>query len=75
MDDVIDDLQKELFRAIFATCSNDEPGLQQAVQLALLGRYYERIADHAVLIGAWVRFMVTGELPSRSETQDSGTPT
>ncbi|MEX0663419.1 MAG: phosphate signaling complex protein PhoU [Acidimicrobiia bacterium] len=74
MDDVMDDLQKELFRAIFATCSNDEPGLQQAVQLALLGRYYERIADHAVLIGAWVRFMVTGELPSRAERQDSGTP-
>ncbi len=74
MDDVMDDLQKELFRAIFATCANDEPGLQQAVQLALLGRYYERIADHAVMIGAWVRFMVTGELPSRAETQDSGTP-
>ncbi len=74
MDDVMDDLQKELFRAIFATSSNDEAGLQQAVQLALLGRYYERIADHAVLIGAWVRFMVTGELPSRADTQDSGTP-
>lgn len=74
MDDVMDDLQKELFRAIFATSSNDEAGLQQAVQLALLGRYYERIADHAVLIGAWVRFMVTGELPSRAETHDSGTP-
>jgi len=44
------------------------------VQLALLGRYYERVADHAVLIGAWVRFMVTGELPSRADTQDSGTP-
>jgi phosphate transport system protein len=73
MDDVMDDLQKELFRAIFATCANDEPGLQQAVQLALLGRYYERIADHAVLIGAWTRFMVTGELPSRVESQDSGT--
>lgn len=74
MDDVMDDLQKELFRAIFATCSNDEAGLQQAVQLALLGRYYERIADHAVLIGAWVRFMVTGELPSRADLHDSRTP-
>jgi phosphate transport system protein len=67
MDDVMDDLQKELFRAIFASCSQDEAGLQQAVQLALLGRYYERIADHAVLIGVWVRFMVTGEYPSRTD--------
>ena len=72
MDDVMDDLQKELFRAIFTTCSNDEAGLQQAVQLALLGRFYERIADHAVLIGAWVRFMVTGEFPSRTDASDAG---
>lgn len=73
MDDVMDDLQKELFRAIFSSGSNDEAGLQQAVQLALLGRYYERVADHAVLIGAWVRFMVTGEFPTRTDQQDSGT--
>ena len=72
MDDVMDDLQKEMFRAIFTGSSNDEAGLQQAVQLALLGRYYERVADHSVMIGAWVRFMVTGQLPSRAESQDSG---
>jgi phosphate transport system protein len=66
MDDVMDDLQKEMFRAIFAGSANDEAGLQQAVQLALLGRYYERVADHAVMIGAWVQFMATGQLPSRS---------
>jgi phosphate transport system protein len=74
MDDVMDDLQKDLFRSIFATCSSDEAGIQQAVQLALLGRFYERIADHGVLIGAWVRFMVTGRLPSRADYSDSGTP-
>lgn len=63
MDDVMDDLQKELFRAIFDLCKADEAGIQQAVQIALVGRYYERIADHAVLIGKWVNFMATGELP------------
>jgi phosphate transport system protein len=63
MDDVMDDLQKELFRAIFSACTPDEAGLQQAVQIALVGRFYERIADHAVQIGRWVNFMVTGELP------------
>jgi phosphate transport system protein len=73
MDDVMDDLQKELFRAIFELSTADEAGIQRAVQLALIGRYYERIADHAVLIGAWTRFMVTGEFPSRSEFSDSGT--
>lgn len=63
MDDVIDDLQKELFRAIFSTATPDEAGLQQAVQIALVGRYYERVADHAVQMGRWVNFMVTGKLP------------
>jgi phosphate transport system protein len=61
MDDVMDDLQKELFRTIFAAQSNDEAALQLAVQIALVGRYYERIADHAVNFGQRVRFMVTGE--------------
>lgn len=64
MDDVIDDLQKDLFRAIFSSFTPDEAGLEQAVQIALVGRYYERIADHAVQIGRWVNFMVTGELPA-----------
>jgi phosphate transport system protein len=63
MDDVIDDLHKELFRAIFSTTNPDEAGLQQAVQIALVGRFYERIADHAVQIGRWVNFMATGKLP------------
>ena len=60
MDDVMDDLQKALFRAIFSGGAADETALQQAVQVALVGRYYERIADHAVNVGERARFMVTG---------------
>jgi phosphate transport system protein len=73
MDDVMDDLQKELFRAIFAgfAGSADEAALQMAVQLAFVGRDYERAADHAVMIARWVSFMVTGELPGDAETSDS----
>ncbi len=66
MDDVMDDLQKELFRAIFVSFSGvpaDEGALQTAVQIAFVGRDYERTADHAVMIGRWVAFMVTGSLP------------
>ncbi len=68
MDDVMDELQKDLFRAIFATGDEGEAGLHRAVQVALVGRYYERIADHAVNVGQRVAYMVTGELP----TGDSG---
>lgn len=63
MDDVMDDLQKDLFRHIFASQVDDEADLQRAVQIALVGRYYERIADHAVNTGERVAFMVTGEFP------------
>lgn len=61
MDDVMDDLQKDLFRAIFASPATDEAGIQRAVQVALVGRYFERVADHAVNIAERVAFMVTGE--------------
>ena len=60
MDDIMDDLQKTLFRAIFSAGAPDETAVQRAVQVALVGRYYERIADHAVNVSERVRFMVTG---------------
>jgi phosphate transport system protein len=66
MDDVMDDLQKELFRAIFSAGAADETALQMAVQIAFIGRDYERAADHAVTIGRWVDFMVTGRLPGET---------
>jgi phosphate transport system protein len=69
MDDAMDDLQKDLFRAILTPERPDEGTLQRAVQMALVGRYYERVADHAVQIGRWVAFMVTGDLPRPGDDQ------
>lgn len=70
MDDVMDELQKDLFRAIFAEGAPDEASLQQAVQISFVGRDYERAADHAVTIGRWVRFIATGVLPGHEDTID-----
>ena len=39
-------------------------GVEAAVDIALLGRYYERIADHAVSVANRVVFVVTGENPA-----------
>ena len=72
MDDVMDDLQRELFRTIFALGRADEAGLQQMVQVALVGRYYERMADHAVNVGERVNYMVTGEVPGGDPAPDEG---
>jgi len=60
-DEEMDDLRRGSFRELL---SDDWPyGVEPAVDLALLGRYYERIADHAVSVANRVVFVVTGENP------------
>ncbi len=71
MDDVMDDLQKQLLRTIFAGTDNDENAIQRAVQTALVGRYFERIADHAVNIGDRVDFVVTGQFHDHASPRAS----
>lgn len=61
-DDAMDDLHKHLFTVLMA---RDWPhGVAAAVDVALLGRFYERFADHAVALARQVVFVVTGQLPS-----------
>jgi len=63
MDDAMDELTKSLFRQVLAMAPADEATVQQAVQISLVGRHFERIADHAVTIAERVVFMATGEHP------------
>jgi phosphate transport system protein len=61
MDDRLDELSTTFIQAIFdAHREPDGLDLQVCVQLALIGRYYERIGDHAVNIAERVQYMVTG---------------
>lgn len=60
-DDVVDDIVSEFYGAIAS--SADSIGLDLAIELSRLGRYFERIADHAVNIGEHITFIVTGEFP------------
>jgi phosphate transport system protein len=66
MDDRLDALHKEFIQSIFESHHGKTLDLQPAVQLALVGRYYERIGDHAVNIGHRVQYMVTGWLPEHA---------
>jgi phosphate transport system protein len=64
MDDTIDELEKRLFRHVLEVDGGgdpDEGSLNDAVQLALVARHYERIGDHSVTIAEQVHFVVTGE--------------
>ena len=58
-DDVMDELHHKLISALV------EPswphGVETAIDLTLLGRYYERYADHAVSVARRVIFLVTGK--------------
>jgi len=58
-DDVMDTLHRELIAILI------EPiwahGIEVAIDLTLLGRYYERFADHAVSVSRRVYFLVTGK--------------
>lgn len=65
MDDRLDQLHKDYIQAILEL-HRDAPDVQIAVQLALVGRYFERIGDHAVNIGERVQYMVTGWLPEQA---------
>jgi phosphate transport system protein len=58
-DDEIDDLHRQLITALVAP--NWKHGVETAVDLTLLGRYYERYADHAVSVSRRVYFLVTGK--------------
>lgn len=66
LDDRLDDLHQDYIQEIFEAANDGAFEVQAAVQLALIGRYYERIGDHAVNIGERVRYMVTGWLPEQT---------
>ena len=60
-DEVMDQLRRRSFTELL---SDDwAHGVEAAVDVALLGRYYERIADHAVSVANRVVFVVTGDFP------------
>jgi len=60
-DDVIDHLYSQIFRELLLIMIQDPKTISQATSLLFVGRYLERIADHATNLGEWIIFMVTGE--------------
>ena len=75
-DDQADLLQKVLLTEIYT----GDQSVEEAVSLALIARYYERVADHGVELARAVSYVVTGERlsgtpPAQDAPPDPGTET
>lgn len=66
-DDTINDLHRHLFTAL--TEQQWPHGITGAINTTLLSRYYERFADHTVLIGQRIIFHATGTRPPTPTAQ------
>jgi phosphate transport system protein len=60
-DDSMDALRRKLFTLVLSP--RWAHGTEAAIDMTLLGRYYERYADHAVAVARRMIFIVTGERP------------
>jgi phosphate transport system protein len=58
-DDRLDELHARLIRSLMEL--KGEESLPAALRLAMVGRYFERIGDHAVNLAERVRYFVTGD--------------
>ncbi len=60
-DDQVDQLNEQVFRELLTYMMQDAETITRAVDLILVGRHLERIADHATNIGEDVIYMVKGK--------------
>jgi len=61
-----DDAMDQLHRRLFQVLLHDDwaHGIETAIDVTLIGRYYERYADHAVSVARRVYYQVTGKFLS-----------
>ena len=64
-DDEMDKLHRDLISVL--TSAQWTSGVDSAIDLTLLGRYYERFADHAVSVARRVYYLVTGDFAPASK--------
>ncbi|MCL2343553.1 MAG: phosphate signaling complex protein PhoU [Firmicutes bacterium] len=60
-DDKVDDLFNTVKNELIEMIHDDKEYGEQAIDLLMVAKYFERIGDHAVNIGEWVIFSLTGQ--------------
>jgi len=61
-DDFVDDLTHQLFRELLSFMIENPGTITRAIRLTFIGKYLERIADHATNVGELVIYMVEGKI-------------
>lgn len=61
MDDAIDDLFNKVKQEVIDIINANKELDQQAIDILLIAKYFEKIGDHAENIGEWVVFSITGK--------------
>ena len=62
IDDIIDDLNKQVFNELVLIMMGDPKTVDQAGKLILVGRHLERAGDHAINIANRVNYIITGDI-------------
>lgn len=61
-DDVVDDLFRVVKNELITLINEDLKNGEQAADLLMIAKYFERIGDHATNVAEWVIFSVTGKV-------------
>ena len=64
-DDKVDELFNVVMSDLTALIRNDPENAEQAIRFMMITKYLERIGDHAVNIGEWVEYAITGSHPKK----------
>lgn len=60
-DDIVDDLFAEYKKQLIVKIGENIQNGEQATDMLLVAKYFERIGDHATNIAEWVIYSITGE--------------
>ncbi|MGH7165143.1 MAG: phosphate signaling complex protein PhoU [Nitrospiraceae bacterium] len=61
-DDFVDNLTQQLFRELLSFMIENPQTISRAIRLTFVGKYIERIADHATNVAELVVYMVEGKI-------------
>jgi phosphate transport system protein len=62
-DDKVDELFGIVMKDLIALIKKNPENAEQAMMFMMINKYFERIGDHAVNIGEWVEYAITGVHP------------